>query len=202
MKGWFVALLFIIINLIAFSSALFILGRNMQASILTAEENVRQSLVVLLDAHKEKNEASQKMLDAASLVPKVDRYTLSIFSNNMQKLNNITIGYNIIDRPVTFQEYQYIQSKIQESIRSVVRIANNYPDLRSNPYFMEARKEVQSSDKKVVLAVSNYNESINEYNRLTSRLPTSILAGFMRKFQLLRFETGGSVSEQVGLDFK
>lgn len=55
---------------------------------------------------------------------------------------------------------------------------------------MKAKKEMASRDKIVTSAVSNYNENIDEYNRLTSRLPTSVLVGFIQKFQILKFETG------------
>ncbi len=202
MKGWFVVFMFIIVSIVSIIIALSILVSNMNNSITEAEQISKSTLVSVFDAFDEQNKDAINFFHASSLVPRVNQNIISSFSNNINKILSINTSIEIINKPVTFQEYQYLQSKVDDDINQIIRIANNYPDLRTNKYFSETRIQLNQSQIKVNKFIDEYNLNIGVYNRLAAKLPTSIIAGIMKKFELLPFETGEEVQEEIGLDFK
>ena len=202
MKGWFVVFMFIIVSIVSIIIALSILVSNMSTSITEAEQISKSTLVNVFDAFDEQNKDAINFFHASSLVPRVNQNIISSFSNNINKILSINTSIEIIDKPVTFQEYQYLQSKVNDDINQIIRIANNYPDLRTNAYFAETRIQLNQSQIKANKFIEEYNLNIGTYNRLASKLPSSIIAGIMKKFELLPFETGEEVQEEIGLDFK
>lgn len=68
-------------------------------------------------------------------------------------------------------------NKLQEAIRSLFAIAENYPNLKANENFLQLQQEVSSIEDKVAYARQYYNDSIMTYNIMTSTVPARWFAG-------------------------
>ena len=201
MKGFVVSIMFIIINIVAIGIFVIIVSSSVRKSIITEEELSRASLNKIIGIYSNKNIASINYYNAVSVIPRIDVYVLNSLSNYIRRINLINIDRTLIEKPITFQEFQYLQARIQENIDKINYTARNYPVLRTNEGYIKALSHIRPIIEEEKKAIEIYNNHITEYNRLTSLPPSSIVAGIMGKFPFLTFETGTNIISQTSRIF-
>ena len=201
MKGFVVSIMFIIINIVAIGIFVIIVSSSVRKSIITEEELSRASLNKIIEIYSNKNIASINYYNAVSVIPRIDVYVLNSLSNYIRRINLINIDRTLIEKPITFQEFQYLQARIQENIDKINYTARNYPVLRTNENYIKALSNIRPIIEEEKKAIEIYNNHITEYNRLTSLPPSSIVAGIMCKFPFLTFETGTNIISQTSRIF-
>ena len=197
MKGFVVSIMFIIINIVAIGIFVIIVSSSVRKSIITEEELSRASLNKIIEIYSNKNIASINYYNAVSVIPRIDVYVLNSLSNYIRRINLINIDRTLIEKPITFQEFQYLQARIQENIDKINYTARNYLVLRTNEGYIKALSYIRPIIEEEKKAIEIYNNHITEYNRLTSLPPSSIVAGIMGKFPFLTFETGTNIISQT-----
>ncbi|MEI0445710.1 LemA family protein [Brachyspira intermedia] len=202
MRGSAVAVIFIIVNIIAISIFMIVSTTSIKESILSEEKLSRESLDSILDTYYKKNIASENYYNAVSVIPKIDVYVLHSLSNYIERIKSIEADSTLIEKPLTFQEYQYIQARITENINKINYTARNYPVLRTNQNYIAALNEMRPIIEDEKKYISTYNDHVLEYNRLTTTPPSSIVAGIMGKFPFLKFETGTNIIAQTSHMFQ
>lgn len=202
MKGFAVAVIFIIINIIAITVFMTVVSVSIRKSIIDEEELSRASLNKIIEIYSNKNIASINYYNAISIIPRLDIYTLNSLSNYIQRINLMNTDKTLIEKPITFQEFQYIQARIQENINKINYTARNYPVLRTNEGYIKALSDIRPIIEEERIAIEIYNNHVAEYNRLTSMPPSSIIAGIMGKFPFLTFETGTNIISQTSHIFE
>lgn len=202
MKGFVVSIMFIIINIVAIGIFVIIVSSSVRKSIITEEELSRASLNKIIEIYSNKNIASINYYNAVSVIPRIDVYVLNSLSNYIRRINLIHADNSLIEKPITFQEFQYIQARIQENINKINYTARNYPVLRTNEGYIKALYYIKPIIEDEAKAIEIYNSHVKEYNKLTSMPPSSIIAGIMGKFPFLTFETGTNIISQTARMFE
>lgn len=202
MKGSAVAVIFIVINIIAATIFMTVITVSIKKSIISEEELSKASLNKIIEVYSNKNIASISYYNAISLIPRLDIYTLNSLSNYIRRINLIHADNSLIEKPITFQEFQYIQARIQENINKINYTARNYPVLRTNEGYIKALYYIKPIIEDEAKAIEIYNSHVKEYNKLTSMPPSSIIAGIMGKFPFLTFETGTNIISQTARMFE
>lgn len=202
MRGSAVAIIFIVVNIIAVSIFLIVSTTSIKTSILTEEKLSRESLNTIIAIYYKKNIASENYYKAVSVIPRIDIYTLHSLSNYIQRVKTIEADATLIEKPLTFQEYQYLQARITENIDKINYTARNYPVLRTNQNYISALSEMRPIIEDEKKSISLYNDYVAEYNKLTTTPPSSIVAGIMGKFPFLIFETGTNIIAQTAHMFQ
>ena len=170
---------------------------SIRKSIINEEELSRASLNKIIEIYSNKNIASINYYNAVSEIPRLDIYTLNSLSNYIRRINLINTDKTLIEKPITFQEFQYLHARIQENIDKINYTARNYPVLRTNEEYIKVLSDIRPIIEEEKKAIEIYNNHITEYNKLTSMPPSSIVAGIMGKFPFLTFETGTNIISQT-----
>ena len=71
--------------------------------------------------------------------------------------------------------------ELQNSLKSVFAIAENYPQLRANENFLHLQKELAAIEDKVAYARQFYNDSILSYNNSVQAFPGNSFASLYGK---------------------
>ena len=62
-------------------------------------------------------------------------------------------------------------NQLQEALKSIFAIAENYPNLKANENFLQLQQELAAIEDKVAYARQFYNDSILDYNNLATTFP-------------------------------
>lgn len=63
------------------------------------------------------------------------------------------------------------------SLKSLLAIAENYPELRANTNFLDLQKELTDTENKIEYARRFYNGAVRDYNTKIEIFPYNLLAG-------------------------
>jgi LemA protein len=69
--------------------------------------------------------------------------------------------------------------KIAASARSILVLAENYPDLKASEQFSNLQTEIAGSENRVAVARKRFIDSVQSYNTKVTRFPGNIFARFM-----------------------
>ena len=72
-------------------------------------------------------------------------------------------------------------AELQNALKSILAIAENYPQLRANENFLQLQQELAAIEDKVAYSRQHYNDSILSYNNLTKRFPGMLFASVFGK---------------------
>jgi len=70
--------------------------------------------------------------------------------------------------------------QLQNALKSIFAIAENYPDLRANENFLHLQKELSAIEDKVAYARQFYNDTILDFNNAIKTFPGNMFAGMYK----------------------
>ena len=68
-------------------------------------------------------------------------------------------------------------NQLQQALKSIFAIAENYPNLKANENFLQLQQELAAIEDKVAYARQFYNDSILDYNNSVKSFPGNIFEG-------------------------
>ena len=72
-------------------------------------------------------------------------------------------------------------AELQHALKSILAIAENYPQLRANENFLHLQQELAAIEDKIAYARQHYNDSILNYNDLCKKFPGLLFASLYKK---------------------
>jgi len=68
-------------------------------------------------------------------------------------------------------------NQLQEALKSIFAIAENYPNLKANENFLKLQEELSSTEDKVAYSRQFYSDNILDFNNSLKTFPGNIFAG-------------------------
>jgi LemA protein len=93
--------------------------------------------------------------------------------------------------------------RLNVALLPLMRMQENYPQLKSNDQFMRLQDELAGTENRIAVARRRYNESIREYNTFIGQFPNSLFAnfaGFHQKSEYYTADAGAKTAPKVDFD--
>jgi LemA protein len=90
--------------------------------------------------------------------------------------------------------------RLNVALLPLMRLQENYPQLKSNDQFMRLQDELSGTENRIAVARRRYNEAIREYNTFIQQFPNSIwanFAGFHPKNEYYTADPGSKTAPKV-----
>jgi len=102
----------------------------------------------------------------------------------------------------TVSEKAELDNQLSGTLKTIMAVSENYPDLKANQNFTQLQEELRSTENKISYARQFYNDSATMYNTKLQLFPTSIIAGMFNFTQVDLFKTTSEeVKQNVKVDF-
>ncbi|MEK6819401.1 MAG: LemA family protein [Nanoarchaeota archaeon] len=72
-------------------------------------------------------------------------------------------------------------AELQDALKSVFAIAENYPQLKANENFLQLQQELASIEERIAYSRQYYNDSILTFNNMCESFPGNLFAGVYGK---------------------
>lgn len=76
----------------------------------------------------------------------------------------------------TVEEKAELDNKLSESLKTIMAVSENYPDLKANQNFSELQEELRNTENKISFSRQFYNDSVTMYNTKLEVVPSNIIA--------------------------
>jgi LemA protein len=93
------------------------------------------------------------------------------------------------------------ENMLQESLKSIFAVSENYPDLKASQNFLELQEALEETEDQIAAARRIYNESVNVYNTKTEVFPSVIFASMFKFTRKKLFEMDSNDAKSVSIDF-
>ncbi|OYT27480.1 MAG: hypothetical protein B6U97_01450 [Candidatus Altiarchaeales archaeon ex4484_96] len=90
---------------------------------------------------------------------------------------------------------------LQDALKSLFAVAENYPDLKANQNFLKFQEELSDIEDKIAYTRQFYNDSVLFYNNMVTTIPGMWFASFMGRKQKPYLEIPNEARETPKVEF-
>jgi LemA protein len=96
------------------------------------------------------------------------------------------------------------ENMLSQTLKSLIAVAEAYPDLKANQNFMRLQDELSDTENKIQAARRFYNGSVRDLNTMLQVFPTNMVAGWFHFSAMDLFQLGAdeaAAREPVAVKF-
>ena len=102
----------------------------------------------------------------------------------------------------TVEDKARIDSSLSSTLKTIMALSENYPDLKANTNFMNLQDELSKTEDKLSYSRQFYNDTVTKYNTQLEVFPSNIAAGlFGFKPEALFEVDNAEARKNVKVDF-
>lgn len=169
-------------------------------TVPTAEENAKARWADVESAYQRR----------AALIPNLVATAKGAAASETQILTNVTqaranatainITTDDLSDPATFEKFQAAQNQLTQALGQLRSVVENYPTLQSQARFADLMSALASTEDRIDVARTRYNDAVQEYNTTIRTFPAVVAAKVVYGAKPLipfRAEPGASTAPNV-----
>lgn len=95
-----------------------------------------------------------------------------------------------------------LDNQLSETLKTIMAVAENYPDLKANQNFMALQQELTNTEDKISYSRQFYNDIVTKYNTELEVFPSNIIASMFKFKPETLFEVDNEEARKnVKVDF-
>jgi LemA protein len=133
------------------------------------------------------NSASQidvQLKKRADLVPNLIETVKGYAKHEKGIMTSVTNARKALLGAKSLNEKVKAGNKLQDALKSIIAIGENYPQLRASENFKNLQEELSAIENKIAYARQFFNDSILTYDNLRSTFPGVLFANMFGKKEL------------------
>lgn len=102
----------------------------------------------------------------------------------------------------TVSEKADLDSQLSNTLKTIMAVSENYPDLKANQNFLGLQEELKNTEDKISYSRQFYNDTVTKYNIKIEQFPSNIIASMFHFTAETLFEVDNSETRKnVKVDF-
>lgn len=103
----------------------------------------------------------------------------------------------------TVGEKAELDNQLSSTLKTIMAVSENYPELKANTNFSELQEELQNTENKLSFARQFYNDTVTMYNTKLEVIPSNIIASIFnfKPEELFKTESD-EARKNVKVDFE
>ncbi len=183
--------IFVAISTILFSSC----GYN---SMVEKEEAVNTAWSNVENQYQRRADLIPNLVNTVKGYASHEAETLESVVQARAKATQITLNAEDLT-PEKLQQYQKAQGEIGSALGRLMRITENYPELKANQNFQELQAQLEGTENRISVERRNFNQATQDYNTFIRKFPQNLIAnmfGFEKK-PYFEAESGNEKAPEV-----
>ena len=102
----------------------------------------------------------------------------------------------------TVAEKMEISNQLSDTLKTIMAVSENYPNLKANQNFMSLQEELTNTENKISYSRQFYNDTVTRYNTMLETFPSNLVASMFHFEAEKLFEVDNpSARQNVKVDF-
>lgn len=137
----------------------------------------------------------------ADLIPNLLETVKGYAAHEKEVIDSIAAARSQYASAKTPQEFAEANEGLNNAIKSLNIIVENYPDLKANQNFADLQVELAGTENRIATERMRYNDIVKNYNTRIRRFPTNIMAGMFGFEKRQYFEINQQDAEVPKVNF-
>ena len=116
------------------------------------------------------------------------------------KATQVTVNADNLT-PERFAQFQKAQGELSAALGRLMRITENYPQLRANENFSELQAQLEGTENRINESRLRFNEAVQKYNLSIRRFPGNIFASLFGFEKRDKFEAADGAEQASKVEF-
>ena len=136
------------------------------------------------------------------LIPNLVECVKGYMTHESETLENVTKLRTSWSEATTAGEKMKLDNELSSSLKSIMAVAESYPDLKANQNFISLQGELTDTENKISYSRQFYNDIVTRYNTKIQTVPSNIIAGIFgfKAQELYKIDTE-EAKKSVKVDF-
>ncbi|QPQ54782.1 LemA family protein [Allosphingosinicella flava] len=143
-------------------------------SIPTAEEEVNARWADVQNQYQRRADLIPNLVRTVQGYAAQERNVLTEVTQARARATSVQINADDLDDPAKMQQFQQAQTQLGTSLGRLLATVEAYPDLKSNQNFLTLQSQLESTENRITIARSDYNQAVQAYNTRIRTFPDMI----------------------------
>src|SRR4030095_8530717 len=164
-------------------------------SLVKKEEKVKQHWSDLQTTYQRRLDLIPNLV---SVVKGVSEFEKSVLQKVAEARSNAAAGVG--RQEVTAENYskqKQLQDSLAVNVNRLILLIEAYPELQATKAYLALQDQLAGTERRIVVAAKDFNESVYNYNKTLRAFPTSIVAGITGFKQKEGFESAAGAEKQI-----
>ena len=136
------------------------------------------------------------------LIPNFVETVKGYMSHEKETFEKITNLRSSWANTQNIHEKANLDNQLSDTLKTIMAVAENYPDLKANQNFSELSEELRNTENKISFSRQFYNDTVTMYNTKLEVFPSNIIANiFNFKSRDLFVAESDEARKNVKVDF-
>ena len=136
------------------------------------------------------------------LIPNLVETVKGYMTHESEVLTKVTDLRSAWANATTVDEKAKLDNELSESLKTIMAVAENYPNLKANQNFSELQTELTNTENKISYSRQFYNDTVTMYNTKLEVFPSNIIASMFHFTAETLFEVDNQEARKnVKVDF-
>ena len=136
------------------------------------------------------------------LVPNLVETVKGYMTHESEVLTKVTDLRSSWANAKTVDQKANLDNQLSESLKTIMAVAENYPDLKANQNFSELQAELTNTENKISYSRQFYNDTVTRYNTKLEVFPSNIIASIFHFTAETLFEVDNAEARKsIKVDF-
>ena len=110
------------------------------------------------------------------LIPNLVETVKGYMTHESEVLTKVTELRSSWANAKTVDEKAKLDNQLSESLKTIMAVAEGYPDLKANQNFSELQTELTNTENKISYSRQFYNDTVTRYNTKLELFPSNVIA--------------------------
>ena len=114
------------------------------------------------------------------LIPNFVETIKGYMTHEKETLTKVTELRTSWANATTIDEKAELNNQLSGTLKTIMAVSENYPDLKANQNFLEMQEELRNTENKISFSRQFYNDSVTMYNTKLEVFPSNLIAGWFK----------------------
>lgn len=173
-------------------------------SVPAAEEVAKAKWADVQAQYQRRADLIGNLVATVRAAGKQEQDTLVKVTEARAKATSIQVSSDDLNDPAKVAQFQQAQSALSQSLGRLLATVEAYPDLKTNQNFLALQSQLEGTENRITVAVTDYNEAVRAYNTRIRTFPDMIGAKLIHGAQPMApfaAKAGADTAPNVGAMF-
>jgi LemA protein len=143
-------------------------------SVPTAQEQVKAKWADVQTQYQRRSDLIGNLVATVKRAAKQEQDTLVKVTEARSRATSIQVSADDLSDPAKVAQFQQAQGALGQSLGRLLATVEAYPDLKSNQNFLELQSQIEGTENRIAVAITDYNEAVRAYNVRVRTFPDMI----------------------------
>ena len=145
-------------------------------NMVTKEENVKGKWAQVENQYQQRLDLIPNLVSTVKGAADFEKGTLTAVIEARASATQIKVDPDQLT-PENIQKFQNAQGQLSTALGRLLMVSENYPNLKANQNFLELQATLEGTERRIAVALKDFNEAAQDFNTYIRRFPQNMLSG-------------------------